>query len=520
VRLLQLHSALVPVRRRDWVAAHSSRFAPGAAAVCLGTLVATNRHGWLAASVVLCLSLATVFAVANWQTSALFLIAYLPFTGLLSLALYPDTFLGEALRDLIVVFPLYIALLGQRDRPRLPRSLLLPLALLTLLACVQLLNPSLPSLAVGLVGLRGWVFFIPLALVGARLALSFESAERALRLAMVAGLPVLVIGLIEALLLAEGKASVLYGLYGESAKGAFTTGETTAQGARLGLGDLHRVPSLFSYSAAYYCFCLAMLVPSYFLWRKGSSAALRKFGLAGFVLTIICALTSGTREAFLTVPIAVGVMLYLDGVRVGVRGAAAGAIGWTSAIVLLGVPLRGLPQYLWDLSLQEGRDVLGYGFSVAHSATWLGLGPGTDTNAARAFGGQSLFDSIGGSWQEAYLVKSWIELGVPGLLLVLWTLIALSRHVLRGTGATGPQRTLCAAAAGLIAAVFATSIKGAVLDQAPANAYFWLTVGFALGAQGWVTQQSRAARAAEDAATPTHSEQPLTSASPTARAAL
>src|SRR5205823_5568801 len=245
-------------------------------------------------------------------------------------------------------------LVASKEPGRLPRSVVVPAALLGSLAILQLANPSLPSLLVGLVGLRGWLFFIPLMIVGARLASDMESAIRVLRVALIAGLPVLIIGLAEALALAEGKAAALYRLYGDSAQAAFTTGDNPVQGAHVSLGNLHRVPSLFSYPAAYYCFCLAMLVPGYFLWRRGITIGTRRLGLAGFILAVICGLASGTREAFITVPLGVAVILYLDGIRLSFRAMAASAGAWLTAVTLLHVPIRALPGYLFSLSSAEG----------------------------------------------------------------------------------------------------------------------------------------------------------------------
>jgi hypothetical protein len=469
----------------------TSALFPGALAVVLGIAGAGSSMGWMVAAAVVLFGSTAVIAIASWRRVASLLFVYLPFTGVLSLMLYPDTFLGEAARDVIIVIPLYVGLLASREPLRLPRSVVIPVVLLSTLAALQLFNPSLPSPIVGLVGLRGWLFFIPLVLVGARLASDMNSALRVLRIALIAGLPVLAIGLVEALALAEGKGAVLFRLYGNSATGAFTKGGTTMQDSPLSLGALHRVPSLFSYPAAYYFFCLAMLVPGYFLWRRGQTRGTRKLGLAGFVLAVVCGLTSGTREAFLTVPLAVAATLYLDGVRPNLRVMAASGLGWLAAVTLLHIPVKALPSYLLNLSSVEGEDILGHGFRLARSVTWLGLGPGTDTNAARAFAGSGLFDAIGGGWQESYLVKSWIELGVPGLLLVVWMFVAFIRAVTSRAASTGSGRTLIAASGGFLFAALATSIKGAILDQAPANAYFWLFAGLAIGARSWAASAAR-----------------------------
>lgn len=466
--------------------------APVAIAVSAGVVGAATSRGWILVGAAVLLTSVTALAIACWRRVAVLLLACLPFTGVLSLLLYPDTLLGDAARDVFVVAPLYLGLLASRESARLPRSVVLPTALLSGFVLLQLSNPSLPSTLVGLVGVRGWLFFIPLIVVGARLGSDLASALRAMRVALLAGLPVLAIGVIEAVALAEGKGGTVYRFYGAAAPSAFSTGDTTLQGAPVSLGKLHRVPSLFSYPSAYYAFCLAMLVPAYLLWRHGERVGTRRLGLFGFVLAVIGGLTCGIREAFITVPLALVVTLYLDGVRMSIRSLLAGVTGFCVAVTLLRVPVFSLPQYLFDLSRQEGQDVVVGGFRLAHSVTWLGLGPGTDTNAVRNVAGPGVFDAIGGRWQESYFVKTWIELGLPGLLLVIWMFGALVQAVGSRAGSLGPARPLVAACAGLLFAALATSTKGAILDQAPASAYFWLFAGMAIGARAWAPSAERA----------------------------
>jgi O-antigen ligase len=83
------------------------------------------------------------------------------------------------------------------------------------------------------------------------------------------------------------------------------------------------------------------------------------------------------------------------------------------------------------------------------------------------------------------LVKAWLELGIVGAVLVLWVLIAVLRAVLREAAQSRRSRALSAGVAGFVVATVLISVKGAVLDQAPANAYFWLFVGLALGSATW-----------------------------------
>jgi hypothetical protein len=467
----------------------------------LGLATAVGPAVWIGAlGAVLFVELSTV-AVVRWRLVGTLLIVYLPYTGVLSLLLYPHTFYGEVARDALIVTPLYVGLFASGGNRRLPRAVVLPFLLLGALAVLQLLNPSLPSLAVGFVGLRGWLFFTPLLLVGARLATDIPSTLRLLRIALIAGIPVLVVGIVEALMLAVGKAGVLYGIYGSAAKDAFTTGNTGSRGAAVSLGSLHRVPSIFAYPAAYYVFCLAMLVPGYVLWRCGPTARTGNLGRFGFSLTTLAALTSGSREAFVVVPVIILLTLFLDSGLPRFRALVAGGLAFALVAVVMSLPVRALPHYFVGLSHQEGGDLVGHGFRLAHSLTWLGLGPGTDTNAARNIAGPAVFDPIGGRWQESYLVKSWIELGVPGLLLVLLMLGGVGSALIRSAPRGSAARPLIAASSALFLGVIATSVKGAILDQAPANAYVWLFAGLALGARGW-TGRARTAGPVEPVPAP------------------
>jgi hypothetical protein len=454
-----------------------------AVAVMFGFATSVGTTMWVATlGVVVFVELAAL-ALAKWQRLVVLLIVYLPYTGVLSLLLYPQTFLGEVARDVFIVTPLYLGLFASRTHVRLPRNVVVPFILLGVLAIGGLANPSLPSFSVGLVGVRGWLFFAPLLYVGVRFAAEGPAAVlRLLRLALLAGVPVLVIGLLEALAFATGKGASVYAVYGSAAQEAFTN--TGLRGAAVSLGSLHRVPSLFTYVAAYYLFCLAMMVSAYVLWRSGATPGIRRLGRFGFLLATVCALTSGSREALVTVPVIIVLTLVLDRGLPNLGAVIAAVVAFGIVAVVMRLPLN-LPHLLIALGSQEGGDLIGHGFRVASSVTTLGLGPGTDTNASRNVGGSVVFDAIGGRWQESYFVKSWIELGIPGLLAVVWLMLTITKTLIRNVRGAVSARPLHAATTALFIAVVATSVKAAILDQAPANAYIWLFVGLALGAGSW-----------------------------------
>ena len=422
----------------------------------------------------------------DWRRLFFFLLAYLPYSGVISLLAYPQTLLGEVVRDLGLLLPLYVALLPRASTaPRLPPSVVFAVGALAGLVLTQALNPSVSSAAVAAVGARGWLIAVPLLWVGARLAARPEDVRRWMRISSVAAVPVLLIGIVEAVMLAFGGASIVAAAYGDAAAVAFGERGVSASFA-IGGGELRRVPSLFAFPLAYYALCIASLVPTYVLWRT-SSGGWRRFGAVAFVVAVVAGLSSGTRLAFILVPAAV-IVIFLFDRRLTLRSLALSAGSWLAVLFTLGINPRALPEYFRELSSAEGGDVLVGGFRLARSVTTLGLGTGMDTNASRQVDA-NVFAPIGHDWQESYLVKTWLELGVLGivvvaglfLVLVLWL---LRLAVLPGGGDAQPLR------AGVLAFVTVTlllSVKGSPLDQAPTNYFFWLYAGMALGTLRRVT---------------------------------
>lgn len=455
-------------------------------AVGLGIALEVAPYGWITVGAALAFAYAVPLAVLDWRRWAGIFLCFLPFSGLASLMLFPRTYLGDVVTDLIFVAPLYFAFFMRRARPHvLPQSVRIGSLLLVSVVLLGLLNPGIPTLSVGLIGARGWLFYMPLIFIGAELASDAQSALRVAWYAALAGLPALVVGLCEAVLLATHHSALLYRIYGSAAGSAFTTGTRDIQGASVSLGALHRVPSLFAFTIAYYGLCMAMLVPGYFLWRAGRRRRERVIGEVVFALACACALSSGTRFAFVAVPTAVLVTLYLDGVRTSPRLAAVGVGVGAFIAIVLHVPILSLPQYLIHLGKQEGAYVLIDGVRSASRVTLFGLGPGTDTNATRSFGGSALFQQISGHWQESYVVKSWIELGAFGLIVVMWFLLSTTRAVAIKAARAGKGRPLVAATSGFLVATLLISVKGAVLDQAPTSPYFWLFAGIGIAAAQW-----------------------------------
>ncbi|MHB2022762.1 MAG: hypothetical protein ACYCO3_05460 [Mycobacteriales bacterium] len=439
------------------------------AAVILAEAAARGPKAALITFALLAWVAAIVNGLVNMPRASLLLFALVPFVGLVGLALYPRTYLADFGTDAFLVLPLYVWLVASKGWRKGIKRLTAWTPLLLLLAIVVAHMVSSPSVLVSLVGLRGWFFYVPLLFVGQWIVQTGRCA-RALTVLAWAGLPALVVGISEAILLKVAGPSSLEHLYGAAASSTLFYG---FRNFGYGGGSLYRVPSIFTYPLAYFLFTLVMFVAGYFLLRTRR----QRLGALVCVLALMGALTSGQRIAFILVPVLVVVTLTVDGFRVRASVLFAIAAGLLVTVDTLGLALSKLPGYLSSVSGQEGGiQSIVASLSSAVRLTWVGLGTGYDTNAARNLA-PGLFNQFGG-WQESYIVKAWLELGVLGAVTIAWLAVAIAWDLLRSRKHSTSQ-SLTAAVFGFFVCIVILSVKASPLDQPPAGLFFWLLIGMA-----------------------------------------
>ena len=113
--------------------------------------------------------------------------------------------------------------------------------------------------------------------------------------------------------------------------------------------------------------------------------------------------------------------------------------------------------------------------------TQLGLGTGIDTAASRyAFEEDTGFLGVEGKWHESWWVKTYLELGIVGTVLVallFWKILAggfRSHFRLRDAG----LRVASGAMLAFLLWIVIYGLKGQYADLDPLNVYFWLFAGF------------------------------------------
>jgi hypothetical protein len=465
--------------RRDLVLAGCA----AAAAAFAGLMVGANRlfeAGGLAI-----LAGALVAGVHDWRRSVYGLLLFLPFSGLPYIVLYPEVRLALILKDLVFVVPAYLGFaasqLVQRRRVApgaLPAVLLV---LFGLLVVVQAFNPALPNRLVGLIGVKVWLFYLPLCLLGYHLVETRADLSRLLAtMSLVAVVPA-VVGLVEAGLVYTGHPDLAYRWYGGAAESA-TQG--FVQFDFLGGGSLRRIPSTFSYTAQYFSFTVSMVAITYAWWR--GVLARRRLVLAGaatWLLLLIAAFLSGTRSAFIFIPFLVVLIVMLEarGLRIPVaRLMMPSALLVGVTVVILGISAVTLIGHAVEVGLGEFQSVFIDGFRHGLSTSAAGLGTGIDTNGARyAFDRPEHFTAVGGTWYESWYVKTYLELGLTGLILILALLGSIATAGLRRhTKIRDPRlRVISACLLALVIWNLAYAVKAQFMDMDPMNVYFWLFVG-------------------------------------------
>jgi hypothetical protein len=426
------------------------------------------------------------FAVGiyNWRLSVYGLLLYLPYSGVAAILMYPNTTPAVLAKDFLLVLPAYLGFilrqLSARKSMSIPRGPVWLIVCFSTLVIAQTLNPALPSLIVGAIGAKVWLFYIPLYLLGYHLIRSRRDLHRVLTVISVAAVIPTLIGIVEAVLIYTGRASVVYGFYGEAA--AAVT-QNFAAFNLTGGGTLHRISSTFTFVSQYFAFTMTMMTVIYAWWRGVLvEGRLAYIGSAVWLLTLLAGFLSGARGAIAFIPVMVVLLLLLQRPKAGLilRGAVGSIIVFSGAAAILGSSIANLLSYVAALSTQHFRSVFLGGFRDGFSLTLTGLGAGTNTNGARHVLSQpELYASASGSWYESWYVKALVELGVPGLVLVVALMAVLLMQGLDRHRSLTDKR-LKVISASLMAFLIWNliyGIKGQFMDIDPINVYFWFFVG-------------------------------------------
>ncbi len=413
----------------------------------------------------------------RWQRGIYWLMVYLPFAGAVTLALYPST-LPLLFKDLLFVVPAYLAFFVRwglrreslRGLPKGPVGLMMALALLVV---AQMANPGVENVLMALIGLKVWLFYLPLFFLSYAFVASARDLSGLLRLLVGLSFIPSSIGIAEALLVQGiGYEPVMDAIYGEAALQA----TQAFAGFELEEGMLVRIPSTFTFVTQYFSYTLAMLAPCYAVWRGDPSPGWRRVGLWSLIVVTLASFLSGARAAFVLVPLLLASTFALDRGVSGVIRSGLYAVGLLAgALAILGISGFALYEQLSELGVSYSHEIAYSGLIQALVSAPGGSGTGTNTGPARyAFADPESLVAI-----ENYYAKAAYELGVPGLLVVVGLFASL---IVQGWRSHPRLRhaSLRSCSAGLLAFLLMlvlSSVKGWMIDLDPVNVYLWIFAG-------------------------------------------
>lgn len=415
-------------------------------------------------------------AAYNWRWSICGLLLYIPLSGLPVIAFYPNSQLAVLAKDLLFVLPAYAAFLLNTPVRKwiFPGAPVLPMVLFVLLAIADSFNPNPHSLLGSLIGLKVWLLYMPLLLLGYSLIDSRPRLTRVLSLiAIPAAIPAM-FGIVEAVLLYSGRSDVVHRLYGQAAFSAF---QGFSQFEFFPGVYLPRVPSLFSYVTQYSDYAYSALVTTYAWWRLTN----HRFGIPLMILLVFGLAVSGGRSVLLIIPMLALVAGALEGTlrRAVLLWSVTVVIGIVALFAVSRGHLDSLVALMWTAGVQDIMFVFFNRFADALALGPFGMGTGTATGAARYALGPGTTAIVTHGNTESWWVKLVYELGPAGLVLML---LVIGRPLWRAIRfhLRLPVGAIRSVSAGLIAFVLVTivySTKGPFIDLDPINVYFWIFLG-------------------------------------------
>lgn len=395
----------------------------------------------------------------------------------------------------------YLGFLRERTRLRsvpLPRPLTAGLAVAAMWGLLEVLNPSLPNLLVGVLGFKAYFFYVPLLAV---VPASFDSdadLARFLRRYLLVAIPV---GLLAVLQFFSPASSSLNAY-------AWGGGDT-AYIATFGSSEYVRVTGTFSFITGFTSYLQATMILSLAVlgvlrWRLRGNLLL--YLAVGMVLMSM--LMSGSRGPVLMLFLLFPLYWWLAVAREGGSGATFGRL-------LLGAGL--LAAFIAYL----GSDALGafYGRAVGSGgadvtqrlaspfqspldiiprAGLLGMGIGATHQTAMAVTpGIVPYSWLNGMVTEVETGRIAVELGAVGLLLIYFIRIFLTLFALRQVFRLRTRFHRALATAAFLFALF--QLPGGAIFDVTSGVFYWFFPGLLMTA---IKLDEIAATAARPAAVP------------------
>ncbi len=425
----------------------------------------------LATAVVLGLCATALFC---WRRGVLLLLGYVTIEGVVSALLYPSTLpllFKDALVLAIYAGAAFALRHRWRDRVIFPRSVVLPMAALVAVSVLEMANPHVGSVLVGLVGLRVTLLYMPLFFVGMALATATPQAlARVVRFLVFLSVPASIFGIVE---YAIGSDQV-------RAFGAGFARSLYIVGPESTTDLIYRPAGSFASTGEFGAFLFFVALLCLAAISARGSGLLRWATVAVLVVTAVAVVLQSQRQNWVLIPIAFIAFVALSGrVRSVARNAPLLIVILAVAVVVGGGVLRnrvphllsGVSVYTERIDNQELNPLLN---TLGSRTALLGRGTGTALGQARYVNGGKVPSSFESDWNIPLVMY-----GVAGVFALLWVYLAVVR-LLWKSARRARKRADPFPIIVLVYFVLSAAVQG-FIAYPPQNVYFWLFAGLAAG---------------------------------------
>lgn len=447
------------------------------------------------------------FRSLRWEAALTFMVIALCFGGIAAVNMGSGSY-AIVFRDLFIILPLYIGFFGGAEGPRMLNLLPLDvLAMLVLLLTVIFICVFASPTNVGeiAIGLKVWLFYVPLLAVGVALAARRDVLVRFLRVILLWGFAAATIGLIQSLLVRlvgyERTMEWFFGANAIKVTQDFTVFDVA--------GGIYRIPGTFSFVSQYGNFLYLYLVVTVIESNIDPDDQYKQIARIGVILATIAGVLCGVRQAIILFPatlavFALGGLLSTRMLLIAPIGAAAG----TAIIALSGLDLLEYFSVGRELAESATGHFIGEQLASGLDFGFLGAGIGSSTTAARYAMGMTVEAGPAAIGLESFYGKAGAELGWFGFItiamlmatVVLRSVVSVLQHVTR------PSHAIILPLAVFLVSVVISSFKGSPLDADPGNMFFWLFLGLMTGISRFGYDRDALVEVADDDPAPEEEE--------------
>ena len=431
---------------------------------------------------------AFLWAIVRWQTAVQAVMVLLVVEGAVRKWLFPGAQDLVYLAKDVVLLGVFLGFLRQRAQLRYrPPSLPTLYAALTLgaaLGLLQIFNPKLPNLLVGIFGFKAYFLYVPLIFV---LPAAFASDRELivfLRRYILLSIPVGILGVAQFF----SPSSSALNTYARADEATSAMANGSGYVSTFGSSQYVRVTATFSYISGYssYLVAITILILAYLAatrWRlRRSLAAHVALGMA-----MLGMLMTGSRGPVFMLALLFPVYWWLTVMRGGDGGATFGRLLLGAALLTILVTSLGsdaLAAFIGRAS--ESADVgsrLTYPFTapfaILPDAGLIGYGIGATHQTATAFTqGYMPYYWLHGLGTEAESGRIMLELGPAGFLLVYFVRIYMIGFALRQVFLLRTSFHRSLATACLL--FFLAQLVGSVVFDVTSDLYYWFFGGLLL----------------------------------------